>query len=121
VLNTLPLRPRQGDRRPIFHVNGDNVEAVNFVCQLAADYHAKFKKDVVIDIVYYHRCGRNETDQPSFTQPRMYAAIAKQPTPLTKYTQFLVKRGTFTEKDIEEHKGYAREGGRGGEGLRAYD
>ncbi|KAK2465394.1 hypothetical protein APHAL10511_002748 [Amanita phalloides] len=89
---------------PIFHVNGDNVEAVNFVCQLAADYRARWKKDVVIDIVCYRRHGHNETDQPSFTQPRMYAAIAKQPTPLTKYTQFLVKRGTFTEKDIEEHK-----------------
>lgn len=89
---------------PIFHVNGENIEAVNFVCQLAADYRAKWKKDVVVDIVCYRRHGHNETDQPSFTQPRMYAAIAKQPTPLTKYTQFLVKRGTFTEKDIEEHK-----------------
>ncbi|KAF8073345.1 thiamine diphosphate-binding protein [Lyophyllum atratum] len=89
---------------PIFHVNGDNVEAVNFVCQLAADYRAKYKKDVVIDIVCYRRYGHNETDQPSFTQPRMYEAIKKQPTPLTKYTKFLVGRGTFTEKDIEEHK-----------------
>jgi len=89
---------------PIFHVNGDNVEAVNFVCQLAADYRAKYKKDVVIDIVCYRRYGHNETDQPSFTQPRMYKAIEKQPTPLTQYTKFLVGRGTFTEKDIEEHK-----------------
>ncbi|KAF9032761.1 thiamine diphosphate-binding protein [Panaeolus papilionaceus] len=89
---------------PIFHVNGDNVEAVNFVCQLAADYRAKYKKDVVIDIVCYRRYGHNETDQPSFTQPRMYEAIKKQPTPLTQYTKFLVGRGTFTEKDIEEHK-----------------
>ncbi|TFK38988.1 2-oxoglutarate dehydrogenase complex E1 component mitochondrial precursor [Crucibulum laeve] len=89
---------------PIFHVNGDNVEAVNFVCQLAADYRAKYKKDVVIDIVCYRRYGHNETDQPSFTQPRMYEAIKNQPTPLTQYTKFLVGRGTFTEKDIEEHK-----------------
>ncbi|KAM5532119.1 hypothetical protein V8D89_014212 [Ganoderma adspersum] len=89
---------------PIFHVNGDNVEAVNFVCQLAADWRAKWKKDVVIDIVCYRRHGHNETDQPSFTQPRMYKAIEKQPTTLTKYTQFLVGRGTFTEKDIEDHK-----------------
>ncbi|KAF8633876.1 hypothetical protein AX15_001207 [Amanita polypyramis BW_CC] len=89
---------------PIFHVNGDNVEAVNFVCQLAADYRARWKKDVVVDIVCYRRHGHNETDQPNFTQPRMYAAISKQPTPLTKYTQFLVKRGTFTEKEIGEHK-----------------
>ncbi|KAJ7935482.1 thiamine diphosphate-binding protein [Mycena leptocephala] len=89
---------------PIFHVNGDNVEAVNFVCQLAADYRAKFKKDVVIDIVCYRRYGHNETDQPSFTQPRMYKAIEKQPTPLTQYAKFLTGRGTFTEKDIEDHK-----------------
>src|ERR1700722_3526210 len=89
---------------PIFHVNGDNVEAVNFVCQIAADYRAKYKKDVVIDIVCYRRYGHNETDQPSFTQPRMYQAIEKQPTPLTQYTKFLVGRGTFTEKDIQEHK-----------------
>ncbi|KAF7967902.1 hypothetical protein HWV62_32577 [Athelia sp. TMB] len=89
---------------PIFHVNGDNVEAVNFVCQLAADYRAKYKKDVVVDIVCYRRYGHNETDQPSFTQPRMYKAIEKQPTPLTQYTKFLVGRGTFTEKDIDEHK-----------------
>ncbi|PAV17318.1 2-oxoglutarate dehydrogenase complex E1 component mitochondrial precursor [Pyrrhoderma noxium] len=89
---------------PIFHVNGDNVEAVTFVCQLAADYRAKFKKDVVIDIVCYRRYGHNETDQPSFTQPRMYKAIQKQPTPLTRYTKFLIERKTFTEKDIEDHK-----------------
>ncbi|KAF9034406.1 Transketolase, pyrimidine binding domain-containing protein [Panaeolus papilionaceus] len=82
----------------------DNVEAVNFVCQLVADYRAKYKKDVVIDIVCYRRYGHNKTDQPSFTQPRMYEAIKKQPTPLTQYTKFLVGRGTFTEKDIEEHK-----------------
>jgi 2-oxoglutarate dehydrogenase E1 component len=88
---------------PIFHVNGDNTEAVTFVCQLAADYRAKYKKDVVIDIVCYRRYGHNETDQPSFTQPRMYQAIEKQPTPLTQYTKFLVGRGTFTEKDIDEH------------------
>ncbi|KAI0051081.1 2-oxoglutarate dehydrogenase complex E1 component mitochondrial precursor [Auriscalpium vulgare] len=89
---------------PIFHVNGDNVEAVTFVCQLAADWRAKYKKDVVIDIVCYRRYGHNETDQPSFTQPRMYKAIEKQPYPLTVYTKFLVGRGTFTEKDIDEHK-----------------
>ena len=89
---------------PIFHVNGDNVEAVNFVCQLAADYRAKWKKDVVIDIVCYRRYGHNETDQPMFTQPRMYKAIEKQQTPLTHYTKFLVGRGTFTEQNIEEHK-----------------
>ncbi|KAH9891557.1 thiamine diphosphate-binding protein [Cubamyces lactineus] len=74
---------------PIFHVNGDDVEAVNF-----------WKSDVIIDI----------TDQPSFTQPRMYKAIEKQPTTLAKYTKQLIDRGTFTEKDIEEHKKWGAEG-----------
>ncbi|KDQ56423.1 hypothetical protein JAAARDRAFT_36583 [Jaapia argillacea MUCL 33604] len=89
---------------PIFHVNGDNVEAVTFVCQLAADWRAKFKKDVVVDIVCYRRHGHNETDQPGFTQPRMYKVIEKHESPLTLYSKFLVGRGTFTEKDIQEQK-----------------
>ncbi|AFR93179.1 oxoglutarate dehydrogenase (succinyl-transferring), E1 component [Cryptococcus neoformans C23] len=89
---------------PIFHVNGDDVEAVNYVCTLAADWRATFKKDVVIDIVCYRRYGHNETDQPSFTQPKMYKAIQKQPTVLSIYTDKLIKEGTFTEKEIDEHR-----------------
>jgi 2-oxoglutarate dehydrogenase E1 component len=89
---------------PIFHVNGDDVEAVNYVCCLAADWRAKFKKDVVIDIVCYRRYGHNETDQPSFTQPKMYKAIQNQPTVLSIYTDKLIKEGTFTEKEIDEHR-----------------
>ncbi|ORX99711.1 oxoglutarate dehydrogenase, E1 component [Basidiobolus meristosporus CBS 931.73] len=65
---------------PIFHVNGDDVEAVTYVCQMAADWRQTFKKDCVIDIVCYRRHGHNETDQPSFTQPRMYKHIAKAST-----------------------------------------
>lgn len=89
---------------PIFHVNGDDVEAVNFVCTLAADWRAKFKKDVVVDIVCYRRYGHNETDQPSFTQPTMYKAIQEQPTVLSIYTDQLIKEGTFSEKEIDEHR-----------------
>ncbi|KZO96913.1 2-oxoglutarate dehydrogenase complex E1 component mitochondrial precursor [Calocera viscosa TUFC12733] len=89
---------------PIFHVNADNVEAVNFIAHLAADWRAKWKKDVVIDLVCYRRYGHNETDQPSFTQPRMYKAIEKQPTCLTQYTKELIDNKSFAEKDIEEHK-----------------
>lgn len=89
---------------PIFHVNGDDVEAVTFVCQLAADWRAAFKKDVVVDIVCYRRHGHNETDQPSFTQPKMYQAIAKQPPTLKIYTDHLIKEGSFTEQEINKHK-----------------
>ncbi|KAF8316969.1 oxoglutarate dehydrogenase [Cantharellus anzutake] len=89
---------------PIFHVNGDDVEALTFVCQLAADYRAKFKKNVVIDIVCYRRYGHNETDQPMFTQPRMYRAIEKQVTPLNKYMKKLIDTKVFTEEEIAAHK-----------------
>lgn len=89
---------------PIFHVNGDDAEAVTFVCQLAADWRATFKKDVVVDIVCYRRHGHNETDQPSFTQPKMYQAIANQPSTLKIYSDNLVKEGSFTEQEIEKHK-----------------
>ena len=91
---------------PIFHVNGDDVEAVNFVCDLAADWRAKFKKDVVIDLVCYRRHGHNETDQPSFTQPRMYEAIAQQETTLNQYADQLVKEGTFPKEEVDEHENW---------------
>jgi 2-oxoglutarate dehydrogenase E1 component len=89
---------------PIFHVNADDVEAMTFVCRLAADWRAKFKKDFVIDVVCYRRHGHNETDQPFFTQPRMYKAIAKQPTTLSQYVEQLIEEGTFTKEEIDEHK-----------------
>ncbi|KAK9453832.1 thiamine diphosphate-binding protein [Dipodascopsis uninucleata] len=89
---------------PIFHVNGDDVEAVNFICQIAADYRATFKKDVIIDIVCYRRYGHNETDQPSFTQPLMYKKIAVQKPVLDIYTSQLIEEGSFSKSDIDEHK-----------------
>ncbi|KMU87569.1 2-oxoglutarate dehydrogenase E1 component [Coccidioides immitis H538.4] len=89
---------------PVFHVNADDVEAVNFVCQLAADWRAQFKSDVVIDIVCYRKQGHNETDQPAFTQPLMYKRIADQTTQLDKYVNKLLQENTFTKEDIEEHK-----------------
>ncbi|KAK6377086.1 2-oxoglutarate dehydrogenase E1 component [Lithohypha guttulata] len=89
---------------PVFHVNGDDVEAVNFICQLAADWRAEFKKDCVIDIVCYRKQGHNETDQPSFTQPLMYKRIAEQKPVLDKYVDQLLGDKTFTKEDIDEHK-----------------
>ena len=89
---------------PIFHVNADDPEAVVFICQLAADWRAKWKKDVVIDLVGYRRHGHNETDQPSFTQPRMYQAIGKKQNILDLYVERLQNEGTFTKQDTDEHK-----------------
>lgn len=89
---------------PVFHVNADDVEAVNYVCQVAADWRAEFKRDVVVDIVCYRKQGHNETDQPSFTQPLMYKRIADQKAQLDTYIAKLIEEGTFTKEDIDEHK-----------------
>ncbi|KAF2460394.1 2-oxoglutarate dehydrogenase E1 component mitochondrial precursor [Lineolata rhizophorae] len=89
---------------PVFHVNADDVEAFNFVCQLAADFRAEFKKDVVIDMVCYRKQGHNETDQPFFTQPLMYKRIAEVKSSLVRYVEKLVEERTFTTEDIDEHK-----------------
>ncbi|KAI9806155.1 MAG: 2-oxoglutarate dehydrogenase E1 component [Piccolia ochrophora] len=89
---------------PVFHVNADDVEALNFVCQMAADWRAEFQRDVVIDIVCYRKYGHNETDQPSFTQPLMYKRIDEQEPQLSKYVKKLLEEKTFTKEDIDEHK-----------------
>mmetsp|Transcript_35782 Transcript_35782/g.89075 ORF Transcript_35782/g.89075 Transcript_35782/m.89075 type:complete len:1000 (-) Transcript_35782:277-3276(-) len=86
---------------PVFHVNGDDVEAVCFVTQLAAEWRQTFHTDVVVDIVCYRRHGHNEIDQPMFTQPLMYKAIAKQPTTWSIYCKKLIAEGSVTQEQVD--------------------
>jgi len=81
---------------PILHVNGDEPEAVAYCAQLAADYRQTFGADIVLDIVCYRRHGHNEADEPSFTQPSMYKAIAARPTARTLYATRLEREGVLT-------------------------
>lgn len=89
---------------PIFHVNADDIEAVTFVFNLAADWRATFHSDVIIDVVGYRKHGHNETDQPAFTQPLMYQKIAEKKSVLEYYSNQLIEEGTFSKDDVEEHK-----------------
>ncbi|MGD0867867.1 MAG: 2-oxoglutarate dehydrogenase E1 component, partial [Rhizomicrobium sp.] len=85
---------------PIFHVNGDDPEAVVHVARIATEFRQLFHKDVVIDMFCYRRFGHNETDEPAFTQPLMYRAIKDHPTALELYAAKLVAEGTLTEDDV---------------------
>src|SRR5690606_30987930 len=87
---------------PIFHVNGDDPEAVVFVTRLALEYRMTFHKDVVIDLVCYRRRGHNEADEPAATQPAMYRKIREQPTPRQKYAQKLMREGVVQQAEVEE-------------------
>ena len=84
---------------PIFHVNGDDPEAVVFVTRLALAYRQKFHKDVVIDLVCYRRHGHNEADEPAATQPMMYQVIRKHPTTRKLYADKLVAQGVLTDAE----------------------
>jgi 2-oxoglutarate dehydrogenase E1 component len=84
---------------PIFHVNGDDPEAVVHVARIATEFRHRFKKDVVIDIFCYRRHGHNETDEPAFTQPLMYKAIASHPTTREIYAQRLAAEGLISAEE----------------------
>jgi 2-oxoglutarate dehydrogenase E1 component len=85
---------------PIFHVNGDDPEAVVHCARIATEFRQLFNKDVVIDMFCYRRFGHNETDEPAFTQPLMYRAIKDHPSTLELYAAKLVREGTVTEDDV---------------------
>ncbi|MFY0607382.1 MAG: 2-oxoglutarate dehydrogenase E1 component [Cyclobacteriaceae bacterium] len=82
---------------PVLHVNGDDPEAVNFAANLAVEYRQKFQKDFFIDLLCYRRHGHNESDEPKFTQPKLYNLIAKHPNPREIYVKQLIARGDINE------------------------
>ena len=94
---------------PIFHVNGDDPEAVTYCAKVATEYRQKFRRDVVIDIFCYRKFGHNEGDEPSFTQPIMYKKIKQQNSTLSIYAKKLIDEKTISENDfIKEKQDYQK-------------
>ena len=89
---------------PIFHVNGDDPEAVCHGAKLAIEFRQQFKKDVVLDVICYRRHGHNEGDEPAFTQPLMYGRIADHPTTLAIYGEKMVEEGIVTQDEFDTMK-----------------
>ena len=86
---------------PIFHINGDDPEAAYRVLQIALDYRQEYNKDVVLDLIGFRRLGHNETDEPSYTQPLMYARVKAHPGVRTVYAKRLIKEGVVTEEEVQ--------------------
>ncbi len=89
---------------PIFHVNGDDPEAVVHAAKVATEFRQEFHKDVVIDMFCYRRHGHNEGDEPAFTQPIMYKKIKEHPTTLSLYSDRLVNEGLVTAEEVDKMK-----------------
>ena len=89
---------------PIFHVNGDDPEAVTYAAKIAVEFRQKFGRPVVIDMICYRRFGHNEGDEPAFTQPIMYRKIRKHATTLQNYADKLIKEGLLTAEEVEQAK-----------------
>jgi len=87
---------------PVFHVNGDDPEAVVHVARIATEFRYEFKQDIVIDMYCYRRQGHNESDEPAFTQPIMYKAIGKHPTTRKIYADRLVQEGLLTDQAAQQ-------------------
>ncbi|MXO74194.1 2-oxoglutarate dehydrogenase E1 component [Altererythrobacter aerius] len=96
-----PSDVAKGIQAPILHVNGDDPEAVTYACKLAIEYRQRFKRDIVIDMWCYRRFGHNEGDEPSFTQPLMYAAIRKHGRVSDIYSARLKREGVIAEGDAD--------------------
>jgi 2-oxoglutarate dehydrogenase E1 component len=86
-------------RSPVFHVNGDDVEAIIFTVKLAMEFRQKFHADVFIDILCYRKYGHNEGDEPRFTQPLLYKAIEQHPNPRDIYADKLAEKGILTQTE----------------------
>ncbi len=99
-----PSDVAKGVMAPILHVNGDDPEAVTFACKLAIDFRQQFKRDIVIDMWCYRRFGHNEGDEPSFTQPLMYAIIRKHPPVSDLYATRLEAEGVVSAGYAEAHR-----------------
>jgi len=94
---------------PIFHVNGDDPEAVVFAAKIAIEFRQRFRKPVVIDMFCYRRFGHNESDEPSFTQPLMYRRIAKHPGVVELYGTRLMQEGVLTQAELDAMKAEYRQ------------
>ncbi len=90
---------------PIFHINGDDPEAAYRVVKIALDYRQEFNKDVVLDLVGFRRLGHNEGDEPSYTQPLMYARVKAHPGVRHLYAQQLIRESVITEEDLQAMTG----------------
>ncbi len=98
-----PSDVAKGVMAPIFHVNGDDPEAVTFACKMAIEFRQRFKRDIVIDMWCYRRFGHNEGDEPSFTQPLMYARIKQHPPVSEVYAARLVQQGVIDKDFAANH------------------
>ncbi|HPE34894.1 MAG TPA: 2-oxoglutarate dehydrogenase E1 component [Bacteroidales bacterium] len=87
---------------PVFHVNGDDVEALTYTIQFAMEFRDKFRRDVFIDLLCYRKYGHNEGDEPRFTQPLLYKIIEKHPDPLEIYAEKLIGEGIVTKEQVQQ-------------------
>jgi 2-oxoglutarate dehydrogenase E1 component len=87
---------------PVFHVNGDDIEAVVHTIEMALEFRQQFHRDVFVDILAYRKHGHNEGDEPRFTQPTLYKLIGKHPNPKLIYRNRLIDEGTFSGEELDE-------------------